>query len=98
MALPIHYLLDTNALLHSPEVLASARRLKLLIPKAVLNELTSRGREHIRNVVSSLISEALNAGAEVVDAPARLRAEPLASDRDAQRLSSGDMDLARTAI
>ncbi|QCB47677.1 PIN domain-containing protein [Hydrogenophaga sp. PAMC20947] len=98
MAPPIHYLLDTNAVLHSPEVLASARRLKLLIPKAVIGELTSRGREHIRNVVSSLINDALNAGAEVVNAPARLKDEPIASDRNAQRLSSADMDLARTAI
>jgi hypothetical protein len=98
MAPPVHYLLDTNAILHSPEVLASARHSKLVIPRAVFGELTNRGREHIRNVVASFVAEALNAGAEVLDPPQHLNTEPIASDRHAQRLSSADMEIARTAI
>ncbi len=94
----MHYVLDTNAVIQSPELLASARRLKLLIPRAVLGELTARGREHTRNVVGSLIKDALNAGAEVVDAPAHLKNELIASDRHAQRLSGADLDVARIAI
>ncbi|MGC4367987.1 PIN domain-containing protein [Hydrogenophaga sp. R2] len=98
MTPPLHYVLDTNAVVQSPEILASARRLKLLIPKAVLGELTARGREHIRSVVGTLINDALNAGAQIVEAPPHLQNELIASDRHAQRLSGADFDVARTAI
>lgn len=98
MAPPLTYIIDSSAIIQSPEVLATARRLKLLIPKAVLSELTGRGREHVRGVIGSLINDALKAGAQIVDAPAKLREEPIASDRNAQRLSSVDMDIARIAV
>jgi len=94
----LNYVLDTNAIIQSPEVLAWARRQKLLIPKAVLDELTARGREHIRTVVRTLINEALNAGAEIIDAPSHLKIDLIASDRNAQRLSGADIAVARTAI
>lgn len=93
-----HYILDTNVVIQSPEVLASARGLKLLVPKSVLGELTARGSWYVRNVVGALINDALNAGVEIVEAPTQLKNELIASDRHAQRLGGADFDIARIAI
>lgn len=94
----IHYLLDTNAVLQTPEVLAEARHCKLLIPKVVLAKLATRGREHIRKVVGALINEAIEAGAEVIEAPPHIQCEPVATDLNAHQLNSAAMEIARTAI
>jgi len=98
ISMTIHYLLDSNAVLQTPEVLAEARHCKLLIPKAVLAKLATRGREHIRKVIGALISDALEAGAEVIEAPAHIKCELVASDLIAHRLNSAAMEIARTAI
>ena len=81
----VHYLLDSNAVLQTPEVLAAARHCKLLIPKAVLAKLATRGREHIRKVVGALINDAIEAGAEVIEAPPHIEREPVASDLSAHQ-------------
>ena len=94
----VHYLLDTNAVLQTPEVLAAARHCKILIPKAVLAKLATRGREHIRKVVGALINDALEAGAEVIEAPPLIKYEPVASDLSAHQLNPAAMEIARTAI
>lgn len=94
----VHYLLDSNAVLQTPEVLAAARHCKLLIPKAVLAKLATRGREHIRKVVGALINDAIEAGAEVIEAPPHIQREPVASDLSAHQLNPAAMEIARTAI
>lgn len=94
----IHYLLDSNAVLQTPEVLAEARHCKLLIPKAVLAKLATRGREHIRKVIGALINDAIAAGAEVIEAPPHIQCEPVASDLNAHQLNPAAMEIARTAI
>lgn len=94
----MRYILDTSAILQSPEILARATTHKLLIPKVVFEELLARGREQLRSLLGSLINQALEAGAEITESPSKLREELLASDRNAQRLSGADIDIARTAI
>lgn len=94
----MRYILDTSAILQSPEILARAATHKLLIPKAVFGELLARGREQFRSLLGSLINQALEAGAEITESPSKLREELLASDRNAQRLGGADIDIARTAI
>lgn len=94
----MRYILDTSTILQSPEILARAATHKLLIPKAVFEELLARGRDQLRSLLRSLINQALEAGAEITESPSTLREELLASDRNAQRLGGADIDIARTAI
>ena len=98
MASSVHYLLDTNAVLQVPEVLAAARQRKLLIPKSVLAKLATLNRERSRKVVGALVNDAIAAGAEVVETPRHIHCEPLAADLAAHRLTRGAMEVARTAI
>jgi rRNA maturation endonuclease Nob1 len=94
----MRYILDTSAILQAPEILSRATSQKLLIPKAVFDELIARGRDQLRSLVGSLINQALDAGVEIVDSPVKIKDELLASDRNAQRLTGADFDIARIAI
>jgi len=94
----MRYVLDTSAILQAPKILAIASTRRLIIPSSVLGELRNRGRDEIRNRISLLVEQAVIAGAEVSSSPATLKQELLASDRNVQRLSGADIDIARIAI
>lgn len=95
---PMRFLIDTSAILQSPEILARARSHKLLIPRVVLSELFAPGKHAFRPQFGPLVTEALTAGVEIIESPTLLKEELIASDRNAQRLSSADIDIVRTAI
>jgi rRNA maturation endonuclease Nob1 len=95
---PQRFVLDTSALIQHPEILARSGRRKLVIPEAVLRELSGRGREESRNAITKLVQQAVARGAHVVPSPARLEQELLADDRGAKRLSGADIDIVRIAI
>jgi rRNA maturation endonuclease Nob1 len=92
------FILDSNVLLQHPEILATVGHRRLVIPEAVLKELSSRGREQSRSAFADLVRQASNRGVHIVPSPARLKEELLASDRNVQRLSGADVDIARIAI
>lgn len=98
MSAPQRYILDTSALLQHPEILSRAGSRKLVIPEAVLHELSFRGREGARSGIASLIAQASERGAKIVPSPSTLKNDLLASDRNAQRLNGADIDIARIAI
>lgn len=97
MSEPQRYILDSSALLKHPEILSRAGSRKLVIPEAVLLELSARGREGARTGITSLIHQATARGAKIVPSPSSIKNELLASDRNAQRLNGADFDLARIA-
>jgi rRNA-processing protein FCF1 len=98
MSEPQRYILDSSALLQTPEVLARAGSRKLLVPEAVLRELSVRGREGMRNRIGDLINQAAARGVKIVRSPNTPIDDLLAIDRNAQRISGVAIDIARTAI
>lgn len=93
-----HYVLDSSALLHHPEILARAPTKNLVIPEAVRFELSQRGRGTARDGILKLIGQAIARGARIAPSPDKLKEDLLAPDRNAQRLSGTDFDIARVAI
>lgn len=98
MTEPQRYILDTSALLQHPEILSRAGSRKLVIPEAVMHEMSVRGRDGARSGIASLINQASSRGAMIARSPSTIKNELLASDRNAQRLSDADIDIARIAI
>jgi rRNA-processing protein FCF1 len=94
----MRFLIDTSAILQSPEILARAKNQHLLIPRAVLSELFAPGKQAFRPQFGPLVTEALTAGVEIIEGPALLKKELLASDPYAQRLSNTDIEIMRTAV
>lgn len=98
MTEPQRYILDMSALLQHPEILSKAGSRKLVIPEAVLHEMSFRGREGARSGIANLINQASTRGAMIVRTPSKIKNELLESDRNAQRLNGADIDIARIAI
>lgn len=94
----MQYVLDTSAILQSPEVLARARTHKLLIPSAVVDDLLNRARPEPRSLLSSLLSNALGAGAEVVQGPRDAPNLVSPADRTHYSLDPTDMLIVATAV
>ena len=98
MTEPQRYILDTSALLQHPEILSRAGSRKLVIPEAVMHEMSVRGRDGARSGITSLINQASSRGAMIARSPSTIKNELLASYRNAQRLSGADIDIARIAL
>ncbi|MCK4505018.1 MAG: twitching motility protein PilT [Candidatus Aegiribacteria sp.] len=92
------YIIDTNVLIQYPHILARAGSKKIVIPRAVLDELSTRGRGKRTNGITDLIGGAVSAGVRIVNSPQDIKGEMLPSDRNAQRLTGADFDIARIAI
>lgn len=93
----MRYLLDTSAILRSPEVLARAKTHELLIPAAVVDELLERARPEPRSMLSSLLSQAMEAGASVVKGPGDAARVVTPADRTSYNLDRSDIEIAATA-
>ena len=92
------YIIDTNVLLQYPEVLASARGKRLLIPQAVLKELQSARVLAGRSELQGTVAEALRQGVHIAALPGATEIERIASDATAQGLGGADIDIAVLAI
>jgi rRNA-processing protein FCF1 len=92
------FVLDTSVLLQHPEILAHGGRRKLVIPEAVLRELSGRGREEPRRAIAYLAQQAAARGVHVVATPGGIDHKLVASDPAARRLSGADIDIARIAM
>ncbi len=92
----MQYILDTSAIIRRPQVLSRAAQGQLLVPTEVIRELLSRGRDEARELYSSLLGKAFEAGAMQVDnAPGtELGAIPVESIR---RLSGADIQIVTLA-
>lgn len=96
--MPSRYIIDTNVLIQYPHILSRAGNRKIVIPSAVMDELSHFVRGNRNKGVSDLISTALGAGVKIVRSPDQLKNELIAYDRNAQRLGGADFDIARIAI
>lgn len=96
--MPSRYIIDTNVLLQHPQILSRVGNRKIVIPKAVMEELSHRGEGSKWRDIADLILSSIPAGVKIVNAPVKLENELIASDRNAQRLSGTDLDIARIAI
>ncbi len=96
--MPSRYIIDTSVLLEHPQILSRAGNRKIVIPKAVMHELSCRGKGSKWSDIADLVASAIPAGVHIVDAPEKLKNDLIQSDRNAQRLSGADFDIARIAI
>ncbi|UHC82003.1 PIN domain-containing protein [Pseudomonas sp. NIBR-H-19] len=92
------YVLDSSALVTSPEILAHAHQRALVVPAAVVTELSRRGRESSRNAIVSLIYQAMVNGLEVVDFSKEEDWGLLRVEHEAKGLRGADLELAHTAV
>ncbi len=65
----IHYVLDSSAIMHNPEILAFARTARLEIPAGVLEEIRSREDKWLKKTISGHLRQALDAGVTVLERP-----------------------------
>jgi len=63
-----------------------------------MRELSLRDKSNKSSNLVELMASSISAGVNIVDAPERLKNDLLESDRNAQRLSGEDFDIARIAI
>lgn len=96
--MPSRYIIDTSVLFQYPQILSRAGNRKLVIPRAVMEELSHRGRGSKWSDIAELVTSSIPAGVKIVDAPEKLKNDLIQSDRNAQRLSGADFDIARIAI
>ena len=92
------YIIDTNVLLQHPQILSRAGNRKLVIPGAVMLELSHRGKGSKGSEIVDLVDSSVPSGVQIVEAPRKLKNDLLQSDINAQRLSGADFDIARIAI
>lgn len=96
--MPTRYIIDTNVLLLHPQILSRAGSRKIVIPKAVMEELSYRVKGSKWAGIAELVALSIPVGIKIVKAPETLENEIIQSDRNAQRLSGADFDIARIAI
>ncbi|EFX6554560.1 twitching motility protein PilT [Shigella flexneri] len=96
--MPSRYIIDTNVLLQHPEILSRAGNRKLVIPRAVMHELSYRGKSNKWSDITDLVASSIPAGVLIVEAPEKIKNDIFQSDRNAQRLTGADFDIARIAI
>lgn len=96
--MPSRYIIDTSVLFQHPQILARAGNRKIIIPQAVMEELSHRGRGSKWADVAELVASSIPAGVKIALAPEKLKNDLIQSDRNAQRLSGADFDIARIAI
>lgn len=96
--MPSRYIIDTNVLLQHPQILSRAGNRKIVIPRAVMEELSHRGKGSKWSDIADLVTSSIPSGVKITDAPEKLKNEIIQSDRSAQRLSGADFDIARIAI
>lgn len=92
-----HYILDSNAILESPGILAKKFSGKLIIPDAVMKELDRGSSNRWTLRIATLIKSAPEHLA-IVPAPAAVQNELNSSDEFVERLSGADVDIVRIAI
>ncbi|MCQ6883308.1 PIN domain-containing protein [Escherichia coli] len=96
--MPSRYIIDTSVLLQHPEILSRAGNRKLVIPRAVMHELSYRGKSNKWSDITDLVASSIPAGVLIVEAPEKIKNDIFQSDRNAQRLTGADFDIARIAI
>lgn len=97
MTEPQRFILDTSALIQRPEILAQVGRRDIVIPHAVLSEISSRGRREPRAELAALIQDAIARGANLVEPPKNVDFATLATETSAWRLAGADIDIASIA-
>lgn len=93
----IHYVLDSSAIVHNPEILAFARTARLEIPAGVLEEIRSREDKWLKKTISGHLRQALDAGVTVLERPVASTLVRLAGPLSA-RLSPVDQEIAAAAL
>lgn len=96
--MPSRYIIDTSVLLQHPQILSRAGNRKLVIPRAVMEELSYRGRGSKWSDIAELVTSSIPAGVKIINTPEKLKNDLIQSDRNTQRLSGADLDIARIAI
>ena len=92
------YIIDTNILIQYPHILSRASNRKIVIPSSVMEELSFLGKSGKAADVVDLVTSSMSSGVKVVLPPEKINDEPVQSDKNAQRLSGADFDIARIAI
>ncbi len=96
--MPSRYIIDTSVLLRHPQILSRVGSRKIVIPNSVMEELSHSARGSKWAGVAELVASSIHSGVKIVKAPENLKNEIIQSDRNAQRLSGADFDIARIAI
>ncbi|MDF7630745.1 PIN domain-containing protein [Erwiniaceae bacterium L1_55_4] len=96
--MPNIYIIDTNVLFQYPQILSRTKNRKLVIPTAVMHEILYKSNNKKSSAIADLVASSIHAGMHIVDPPTTLKNELIHSDRNAQRLSGTDFDIARIAI
>ncbi len=96
--MPNRYIIDTSVLIQFPHILSRAGNRKIVIPSAVMEEISMRSHGGRTKGVSDLIASSLGSGVKIVKSLEFLENDLIESDKNAQRLSSVDFEIARIAI
>lgn len=96
--MPSKYIIDTNVLLLNPQILSRAGNRNLVIPRAVMHELSYRGKNNKYSDIAALVGSSIPIGVHIVEAPEKLKNDIFQSDKNAQRLTGADFDIAKIAI
>lgn len=90
-------ILDTSAMLARPEILAHVGNERLLIPEAVVHELTRARSGRASRDIGALVAQATTRGAKVVKSTAPLSGKLLAASQ-ARGLAGADLEIVQVAI
>ncbi len=96
--MPSRYIIDTSVLLQNPQILSRAANRKIIIPKAVMEELSHRGKGSKWADITELVKSSISNGVIIAVEPDNIKNDFIESDKNAQRLSGADIAIARIAI
>lgn len=96
--MPSRYIIDTSVLLQNPQILSRAANRKIIIPKAVMEELSHRGKGSKWADITELVKSSISNGVIISVEPDNIKNDFIESDKNAQRLSGADIAIARIAI
>lgn len=97
-SMPERYILDTNAILDNPEVLALSAGKRVIIPQAVMDELGQARMRGARDGLRGSLNSALRKGAHIARDPDASAIAKIVSDPRARGLAGADLSIAALAI
>lgn len=96
--MPSRYILDSNVLIRYPQVLSRAKTRLIVIPRAVLDELSQRRPHGVGSDIADLVAASASLGVQIVDTPEKPPYEIARSTGFFKKLGGADFDLAGIAI
>jgi predicted ribonuclease YlaK len=96
--MPERYILDTSAILEHPEVLAAIAPNRIVIPKAVLEELERTKLRGTGGLLRQSLEATIKNGARIPNHPSTEALTKIAEDPRARSLAGADLSIAALAF